>query len=339
VGEDETLRAIYGLTAAGLIRLAPRRGKAGTTPEADASGAPSSPEPPTPPPAPSPAPPAAAKPAARSSVSRTVVRPTPARPAPSRSAPAGLGVDRGRLEERIRQCERQNHFEVLGVPATVEAEELRHTYYALARTYHPDHFHRPEVEDLHPALERLFAHMTEAYQVLRDPETRREYTATLATRLTDHRAVQEAANKDLGRKNFRRGKELAEAGQFVKALPFLSNAVQADATRSEHLEWLGGVQALNPRFKAEAEANLKRAIELAPTNPTPHLLLGMYYAKYARRAEAIRTLKQALGWDAGSSIARQMTTLLEDAGRADLGEQATTMLRLVLSKGGQQSSS
>jgi tetratricopeptide (TPR) repeat protein len=151
--------------------------------------------------------------------------------------------------------------------------------------------------------------------------------------------VQEAANRDLGRNNFRRGKELAEAGQFVKALPFLTNAVQADATRSEHLEWLGGVQALNPRFKAEAEANLKRAIELAPTNPAPHILLGLYYAKYARRAEAIRALKQALGWDAGSSPARLMSTVLEDAGRTDLGEQATAMLRMVLSKGGEQSSS
>jgi len=334
VGENETLRAVYGLTAAGLIRLAPRRANPGATPDTRATATASSPQPPKPPPAPAPTAAAAAPQAARGGVSRPVVRSAPARP-----APPALGVDRGRLEERIRQCGRQNHFEVLGVPATVEAEELRHTYYALARTYHPDHFHRPEVEDLHPALERLFAHMTEAYQVLRDPDSRREYTASLSSRPTDHRSVQEAANRDLGRHNFRRGKELAEAGQFVKALPFLTNAVQADATRSEHLEWLGGVQALNPRFKAEAEANLKRAIELAPTNPAPHILLGLYYAKYARRAEAIRALKQALGWDAGSSPARLMSTVLEDAGRTDLGEQATAMLRMVLSKGGEQSSS
>lgn len=362
VGEDETLRAVYGLTAAGLIRLAPHRASSGAASGARATGAPSNPQPPAPaaapPPSPSPGPVAAEPPAsppspapaaappesspspvvASQAVQRGLSRPAP-RPAPVRPAPPGLGVDRSRLEERIRQCERQNHFEVLGISTTVDAEELRQTYYALARTYHPDHFHRPEVEDLHPALERLFAHMTEAYQVLRDPDTRKEYTDSLRSRVTDHRLVQEAANRDLGRNNFRRGKELAEKGQFVKALPFLTNAVQADATRSEHLEWLGGVQALNPRFKTEAETNLKRAIELAPTNPAPHVLLGLYYAKYARRAEAIRTLKQALGWDAASAPARLMCTLLEDAGRTDLGERATSMLRAILSKEGEQSSS
>jgi curved DNA-binding protein CbpA len=272
-------------------------------------------------------------------VPRPAARPAPPRPAPARPAAASLSVDRGRLEERIRECERQNHFEVLGVAATVDAEELRHTYYALARTYHPDHFPRPEVEDLHPALERLFAHMTEAYQVLRDPDTRREYTASLSSRQTDHKSVQEAASRDLGRNNFRRGKELAETGQFVKALPFLANAVQADASRSEYLEWLGGVQSLNPKFKVEAEANLKRAVELAPTNSSPHVLLGLYYAKYSRRAEALRSLKQALGWDAGCAPARQMSAVLGDAGRSDLGEQATALLRQFLSNGRQQSSS
>ena len=138
--------------------------------------------------------------------------------------------------------------------------------------------------------------------------------------------------REMARENYRRGKALAEEAQFVKALPFLENAVKADATRAEYLEALGSVQALNPRYKAEAEANLKRACELAPTRPTAHLRLGLFLARYLRRGEAAQALKQAVAWDAGCTAARSMLGLLGESGRADLGERATEALRQAMSK-------
>lgn len=67
----------------------------------------------------------------------------------------------------------RDYYEVLGVPRTATAEEIRRAYRRLARQYHPD---------LQPPAERAraaerFKEITEAYEVLRDPEKRARYDA------------------------------------------------------------------------------------------------------------------------------------------------------------------
>jgi curved DNA-binding protein len=59
-------------------------------------------------------------------------------------------------------------YEVLGVSRTATAEELQRAYRRLARTYHPDVNKDPEAET-------RFKEISEAYDVLSDPDTRRRY--------------------------------------------------------------------------------------------------------------------------------------------------------------------
>lgn len=61
-------------------------------------------------------------------------------------------------------------YEVLGVQRTATADELQRAYRKLARTYHPDVNKDPEAES-------RFKDISEAYDVLSDPETRRKYDA------------------------------------------------------------------------------------------------------------------------------------------------------------------
>lgn len=67
----------------------------------------------------------------------------------------------------------RDYYEVLGVPRTATAEEIKRAYRREARKHHPD---------LKPAAERerasqLFQQINEAYEVLSDPEKRRKYDA------------------------------------------------------------------------------------------------------------------------------------------------------------------
>ncbi len=61
-------------------------------------------------------------------------------------------------------------YQTLGVDRTATAEEIQRAYRKLARTYHPD-------VNKDPAAERRFQDISEAYDVLSDPETRRRYDA------------------------------------------------------------------------------------------------------------------------------------------------------------------
>ena len=67
----------------------------------------------------------------------------------------------------------RDYYEVLGVPRTASAEEIKRTYRQLARKHHPD---------LQPAAERAkaaerFKEINEAYEVLSDPDKRAKYDA------------------------------------------------------------------------------------------------------------------------------------------------------------------
>jgi curved DNA-binding protein len=64
----------------------------------------------------------------------------------------------------------EDFYQILGVPRDASPDDIQRAYRKLARTYHPDVNHDPGAED-------RFKEVSEAYDVLSDPATRRRYDA------------------------------------------------------------------------------------------------------------------------------------------------------------------
>lgn len=68
----------------------------------------------------------------------------------------------------------RTHYEILGVPRTATAAEIRHAYLRLIKVHHPDHGPADaRNRSIAPLLNRV-------YEVLRDPARRAQYDASLA---------------------------------------------------------------------------------------------------------------------------------------------------------------
>src|SRR4051812_24045598 len=65
---------------------------------------------------------------------------------------------------------RRDFYELLGVDRKASADEIQRAYRKLARTYHPDVNKDPGAED-------RFKEISEAYDILSDPDLRNRYDA------------------------------------------------------------------------------------------------------------------------------------------------------------------
>ena len=126
----------------------------------------------------------------------------------------------------------RDFYEILGVPRTASQDDIQRAYRKLARASHPD-------VNSDPAAEERFKDISEAYDVLSDPQTRQRYDAFGA----DFRRVPDDVDPQAWRRAQAGAGAAAGAGRAGRGGPGFSYGSGADVDIDDLLSGLFGGRA------------------------------------------------------------------------------------------------
>ena len=86
-----------------------------------------------------------------------------------------------RILDTYYRIDRLNHYEVLGIDQTADKKAVKSAYFEVVNLFHPDRYFGKNLGSFKTKLERLFARVTEAHDVLTRQAAREEYDRYLAS--------------------------------------------------------------------------------------------------------------------------------------------------------------
>jgi curved DNA-binding protein CbpA len=177
-----------------------------------------------------------------------------------------------------------DHYEILGVPPTASAAEIRSAYARLARDKHPDRFTDPAQKK---AAEREFQDITTAFNALVNPKSRQEYDEQR------HRPAPRSA-PEIARDAYERALPLVESGGVEEAVTLLRTAVHHAPEEAAYHVALGRALSRVPSLAREAVQVLERGAQLDPRSAAALTELAAVLARQGLRLRAQKAVEAAL---------------------------------------------
>jgi curved DNA-binding protein CbpA len=106
---------------------------------------------------------------------------------------------RQRILDLYYRLDHLNHYQLFAVEPTADKKQIKSAYFEIVNVFHPDRYFGKNVGSFKPKLERVFARLTESYDVLSRAASRAEYDAYLRaqskTRAFDAGQIDNAAHQ------------------------------------------------------------------------------------------------------------------------------------------------
>jgi curved DNA-binding protein CbpA len=176
-------------------------------------------------------------------------------------------------------------YEVLGLPKSATAADVRAAYVRLAKEKHPDRFRDPTEKQ---KAEAFFKDLTTAFNTLFNPGTRAEYDR-------QHERPQPGNPAEIARDAHERALSLArEGGSAEEVLTLLRSAVHHQPEEGLYHAALGNYLARSTTASREAIQSLERAVQLQPRNAGFHADLALLFHKQGLTLRAQKAAEAAL---------------------------------------------
>ena len=180
-----------------------------------------------------------------------------------------------------------DYYGILGVPKNATSKQIRDRFLQLARDRHPDRYGDDEKE----RAEEEFQKITQAYNVLHDPNQRLQYDQDSEMR---SKAPTEDVRSQAARVYLRRGIEAFKKRRFQEAATNLEQATQEDGRDPQAWYYLAQVYGQRTSWLSKGLAAASKACELEPSNPTYLKQAGMMAAQAGMSGQALKYYRDAL---------------------------------------------
>lgn len=198
------------------------------------------------------------------------------------------------LDEYLERVENaETHYDILGVDANADVDQLKQAYFGMAKMFHPDKYHSIGGPIL-ARVQNAFTKLAQAHETLKTPESRDVYDYRMRKEIADRekrRAGGNVGSADLqveqAAENFERGFSLLMDDEFEAALPFLARAAHFAPKNARYRAYYGKALSIDSNQRHKAEAEMQAALKLDPNNPTFRILLAEFFIQHnlMKRAE------------------------------------------------------
>ena len=182
-----------------------------------------------------------------------------------------------------------NYYEVLGVERSASEGEIRDRFRKLARENHPDRYRGPDKAE----AERAFQTLTEAVNVLTNPQRRQQYD----TELVGGGAQGAADFGKVAKAYFVLGVKAFNEKNYMSAIENFDLATKHNPQDAKAFHHLAVAAAKIPSRMRQAVQAIETALQREPMNATYLKDAGLLCKRAGLTAKAVRYLEDSLQWD------------------------------------------
>ncbi len=225
------------------------------------------------------------------------------------------------LEEYLDRVENaETLYDILGVADSAPLSDIKNSYFAMAKLFHPDRYHREETTKLR-RIQVAFTKFAQAYETLKTDESRESYDFKMRKQLAyreklradgeENTASPEARQTEHGLESFEKGLEALSDEEYAAAAGHLSRAVHYSPQNALYHAYFGQALSRLEKQHHKAETSLQTAVKLDPKNPKIRMMLVEFFVdmKMTKRAEG--ELKRFLELVPGDKEAMKMAAKIQ----------------------------
>ncbi|HVE71197.1 MAG TPA: DnaJ domain-containing protein [Thermoanaerobaculia bacterium] len=186
-----------------------------------------------------------------------------------------------------------NYYEILGVKRSASDGEIRNRFRQLARESHPDRYRGPDKAE----AERKFQTLTEALNILTNPDKRQQYDTEIAGGGGGQGTVDFA---QIAKAYLSHGVKAYKDGNWTGAYENFDLATKHNPHDAKAFHYLAMAAARIPSHTRQAVQAIENALQREPMNPLYLKDAGMLCKRAGLTAKAERYLEESLKWDASN---------------------------------------